>query len=160
MKPAHSKTKAKTKPTSKIKKPRRKLNVPKVVYGAGLPKPPELGKEFDLKERGKRGSRIVEFPQLKGREIQTVHFYSSADENTISIAFRDQHVLSLHFEPALVLTSSLLKLNRRDTDILKECRRSTASPETLIDETRIDNLVRESEQLRGAALSSRVLIRN
>jgi hypothetical protein len=87
---------------------------------AELPRLPEPGKEFDLRERGKRGSRIVEFPQMKGREVQTVRFYSSADENTISIAFRDQHVLSLHFEPALILTSSLLKLNRWDTDMVKE----------------------------------------
>lgn len=94
---------------------------PTVEIVAELPKRREPGKEFDLRERGKRGSsRIVEFPQMKGREVQTVRFYSSADENTVSIAFRDQHVLSLHFEPALILTSSLVKLNRWDMDILKE----------------------------------------
>jgi hypothetical protein len=34
--------------------------------------------------------------------------------------FRDRTQLSLHFEPALVLTSSLLKLKRWDTDTIKE----------------------------------------
>lgn len=98
----------------------RNRKAPTVKIVAELPKRPEPGKEFDLRERGKRSSRIVEFPQMKGREVQTVRFYSSADENTVSIAFRDQHVLSLHFEPALILTSSLLKLKRWDMDILKE----------------------------------------
>jgi hypothetical protein len=105
---------------SKSKKPRRMRKSPTVEIVAELPRRPEPGKEFDLREQGKRGSRIVEFPQVKGREVQTVRYHSSADENTISIAFRDQHVLSLHFEPALILTSSLLKVNRWDTDMLKE----------------------------------------
>lgn len=101
----------------KSKKPRRMRSVPTVEIVAELPRRPEPGKEFDLRERGKCGSRIVEFPQMKGREVQAVRFYSSAEQNTISIALRDKHVLSLHFELGLTLTSSLLKLNRWDTDI-------------------------------------------
>jgi len=98
-------------PASKRKKPQVIQKSPTVT---------QSGKEFDLREQGSPGQRIVEFPQMKGREVQTVHFHSNADENTISIAFRDRHVFSFHFEPALVLTSSLLKLNRRDTDTIKE----------------------------------------
>lgn len=98
-------------PASKRTKPRVAQKSPTMV---------QPGKEFDLREQGRLGQRIVEFPQMKGREVQTVHFHSNADENTISIVFRDRHVLSFHFEPALVLTSSLLKLNRRDTDTIKE----------------------------------------
>jgi hypothetical protein len=113
MKPAESKTKRKS------KKPRRIHKAPTVEIVSELPKRPEPGKEFDLREQGERGGRIVEFPQMKGREVQTVRFHSNTDENTVSIAFRDQHVLSLHFEPALVLTSSLLKLNRWDADTIK-----------------------------------------
>ena len=105
---------------TKSQKPRRIRNAPTVEIVAVLPSRPEPGKEFDLRERGKRGSRIVEFPQMGGRVVQTVRFYSSADQNTISIAFRDKHVLSLQFEPALILTSSFVKLNRWDTDMLKE----------------------------------------
>jgi hypothetical protein len=101
-------------------KTRRIRKGPIVEIVAELPERPEPGKDFDLRERGKRCSRIVEFPQMKGREVQTVRFHSSADENTISIFFRDKHVLSLHFEPALILTSSFLKLNRWDADMLKE----------------------------------------
>ncbi|HET8889190.1 MAG TPA: hypothetical protein VFQ41_09825 [Candidatus Angelobacter sp.] len=105
---------------NKSKNRGRNRKAPTVEIVAELPKRPEPGIEFDLRERGKRGSKIVEFPQMKGREVQTVRFHSSADENTISIAFRDKHALSLHFEPALILTSSLLKLNRWDTDMRKE----------------------------------------
>lgn len=107
----------------------RRRKGPIVEIVAELPKRREPGKDFDLREIGKRGSsRIVEFPQMKGREVQAVRFYSSADENTVSIAFRDKHVLSLHFEPALILTSSLLKLKRWDMDILKEWRPVHSEP--------------------------------
>jgi hypothetical protein len=120
MKPAHSKTKTRTKPSSKSKKPRRKLNTPKVEIVSELPKRPEPGKEFDLKERGLPGRRIVEFPQMKGRTVERVRFYTSADENTVAIRFRNRTQLSLRFEPALVLSADLLKLNRWDTDTIKE----------------------------------------
>jgi hypothetical protein len=112
MKPAKNKHKS--------KKPRRISKAPTVQIVDELPKRPEPGKEFDLRERGRRNSRIVEFPQMKGRTVQTVRFYSSPDENTVSIRFRDQTVLSLYFEPTLVLRSDLLKINRWDADILKE----------------------------------------
>ena len=112
MKPAKNK--------SKGKKPRRISKAPTVQIVDELPRLPEPGKEFDLKERGRRNNRIVEFPQLKGRTVQTVRFYSSPDENTVSIRFRDQTVLSLYFEPALVLRSDLIKTNRWDAETLKE----------------------------------------
>ena len=114
MKPAGSKTKRKSKRSRRIK------NVPAVELVTRLPKRPEAGKEFDLRERGRRGSRIVEFPQMKGRTIQTVRFYSSPEENTVSIRFRDQTVLSLYFEPGLVLRSDLIKANRWDAETIKE----------------------------------------
>jgi len=120
MKPAHSKTKPRTKPSGKNKKPRRKLNTPKVVIVSELPKLPEPGKEFDLKERGLPGRRIVEFPQMKGRTVERVRFYTSADENTVAIRFRNRTQLSLRFEPALVLSADLLKLGRWDTDTIKQ----------------------------------------
>jgi len=104
----------------KSQKTRRIRKAPTVKIVAELPKRPAPCKKFDLRERGKRDSRIVKFPQMEGRVVKTVSFHSSADENTISIIFGDRHVLSLHFEPALVLTSSLLKLNRRDIDMVKE----------------------------------------
>jgi hypothetical protein len=91
-----------------------------VVIVSELPKRPEPGKEFDLKERGLPGRRIVEFPQMKGRTVQRVRFYTSADENTVAIRFHDRTQLSLRFEPALILSAELLKLHRWDTDTLKE----------------------------------------
>jgi hypothetical protein len=118
MKPAKSKTK--TKPSSKGKKPRRKMNVPKVVYGEPTERP-EPGREFDLKELARLPHhRIVEFPQMKGRTVQRIRFYSSADENTIAIRFRDRTQLSFSIEPALVLSAGLLKLHRWDTETIKE----------------------------------------
>src|SRR5580765_3437250 len=120
MKPARSKTKPKARLSNKSKKSRRNLRVPKVEIVEELPKRPEPGKEFDLKERGLPGRRIVEFPQMKGRTVQRVRFYTSADENTVAIRFRDRTQLSLYFEPALVLRADLLKLNRWDADTIKE----------------------------------------
>ncbi len=105
---------------NKSKKPRRSQNIPKVVIVSELPKRPEPGKEFDLKEQGLPGRRIVEFPQMKGRTVQRVRFYTSPEENTVAIRFRNRTQLSLRFEPALVLSAELLKLNRWDTDTLKE----------------------------------------
>ena len=112
MNPAKNKRKGK-----KLRRIRKALTVQIVDE---LAKRPEPGKEFDLKERGRRNNRILEFPQMKGRTVQTVRFYSSPDENTVSIRFRDQTVLSLYFEPALVLRSDLIKINRWDAETLKE----------------------------------------
>jgi hypothetical protein len=103
----------------KSERSQRIKNVPAVEIVAKLLKLPKAGKEFDLRERGRKGSRIVEFPQMKGRTIQTVRFYSSPEENTVSIRFRDQTVLSLYFEPGLVLRSDLIKANRWDAETLK-----------------------------------------
>jgi hypothetical protein len=102
------------------KENRRIKNIPAVEFVAKLPKRPNPGKEFDLRERGRRNNRVVEFPQMKGRTIQTVRFYSSPEENTVSIRFRDQTVLSLYFEPGLVLRSDLIKTNRWDAETIKE----------------------------------------
>jgi hypothetical protein len=44
---------------------------------------------------------------MKGRTGQHVCFYTSADENTVAIRFRNRTQLSLRFEPALVLTAEL-----------------------------------------------------
>jgi hypothetical protein len=85
-----------------------------------LPKRPEPGKEYDLKERGLPGRRIVEFPQMKGRTVQRVRFYTSPEENTVAIRFRNRIQLSFHFEPALVLRAGLLKIGRWEADVLKE----------------------------------------
>jgi hypothetical protein len=126
MKPAQSKTKAETRAKTKAKtkrkskKSRRIQNVPRVVIVAKLPEPKPAGKEFNLRELGQRSSRIVEFPQMKGRTVQAVRFYTSADENTVSIRFSDRTQLSLHFEPALVLTASLFKVMRWDSETIKE----------------------------------------
>jgi hypothetical protein len=124
MKPAQNKNKPKTKTkrkrSGKIKKSRRKMTVPKVVYGAELPKP-EPGKEFDLRELSRLPHhRIVEFPQMKGRTVQRIRFYSSSDENTVAIRFRDRTQLTLSIEPALVLNADLLKMHRWDTETIKE----------------------------------------
>src|SRR5690242_5706369 len=94
MKPARSKTKPKARLSNKSKRSRRSLRVPKVEIVDELPKRPEPGKEYDLRERGLPGRRIVEFPQMKGRTVQRVRFYTSADENTVAIRFRDRTQLS------------------------------------------------------------------
>ena len=97
------------------------MNVPKVVMVSELPERPEPGKEFDLKELSRlRHHRIVEFPQMKGRTVQRIRFYSSSDENTIAIRFRDRTQLTLSIEPALVLNADLLKMYRWDAETIKE----------------------------------------
>ena len=94
--------------------------MPKVVTVAELAEP-EPGKKFDLKELARLPHhRIVEFPQMKGRTVQRIRFYSSSDENTIAIRFRDRTQFTLRVEPALVLFTDLLKMNRWDTETIKE----------------------------------------
>ena len=105
---------------NKNKKMRRMPKAPTVEIVSELPKRPEPGKEFDLRERGLPGRRIVEFPQMKGRTLQRVRFYTSPDENTVAILFNNRTQLSLRFEPALVLSAELLKLKRWDADTIKE----------------------------------------
>ena|SRR5580765_569451 len=107
-------------PSTKGKKPRRSQKPPKLVIGEA-PERPEPGKEYDLIEHGRLPHhRIVEFPQMKGRTVKMIRFYSSADENTIAIRFHDRTHLSFRIEPALVLSAGLIKIGRWDCDTIKE----------------------------------------
>jgi len=78
------------------------------------------GKDFELRELGTPGSRIVEFPQMKGRTIRRILFYTSADENTLSIRFQDRTRLTLRFEPGFILSSDLVRDTKWDEQTIKE----------------------------------------
>jgi hypothetical protein len=103
----------------KQKSPRTKQQTPTAQPASkGRRKP--AGKGFELRERGKPGSRIVEFPQMKGRTIRRILFYTSADNHALSIRFADRTRFTLTFEPGFILSSELVRDTKWDEQKIKQ----------------------------------------
>ena len=104
----------------KNKKSTRRRKAPEVVIVSELPERRAPGKDFDLREREVDGRRILEFPHVKGRTVQTVRFYTSADQHALSIRFRDRTILTFNFEPGFILSSNLTKPQDWELHTIKE----------------------------------------
>jgi hypothetical protein len=113
---------------SKNKKSTRRRKAPEVVIVSELPERRAPGKDFDLRERAVDGRRTVEFPQIKGRIVQNVRFYTSADQHTLSVRFRDRTILTLNFEPGFILRSNLTKPRNWELHTIKEWPRIHSAP--------------------------------
>src|SRR5262245_41230571 len=53
---------------------------------------------FALVERKLPCRRFVEFPQVNGKTIKQIHFYTATDYHSITIDFKDQTCLNLEIE--------------------------------------------------------------
>ncbi len=104
----------------KNKKSTRRRKAPEVVIVAELPERRAPGKDFDLREREVDGRRTLQFPHVKGRIVETVRFYTSSDQHTLSIRFRDRTRLTFNFEPGFILRSDLTKSKDWELHTIKE----------------------------------------
>ncbi len=69
-------------------------------------KPPKS--RFALIERRSSGGRALEFPQMKGRTVEKVELFTSADDHSISIRFQDKTLLNFRFELGFTLSADYL----------------------------------------------------
>jgi hypothetical protein len=61
-------------------------------------------RRFDLIERKQSGRRLVEFPQVQGRVVDTIQFETASDFHGITIDFKDRTSLSVIIEPSFCST--------------------------------------------------------
>ena len=80
-------------------------------------KPPKS--RFALIERKFSIGKGVEFPQMKGRTVEKVELFTSADDHSIAIQFQDKTLLSLHFELGFTLSADYLDLKTGDGRVIK-----------------------------------------
>ena len=58
-------------------------------------KPVKSGTRGELIDHSRGGNTWLEFPEMKGRVVEKIEFYSSTDYNTLAVIFADQTSLDL-----------------------------------------------------------------
>ena len=74
---------------------------------------------FQLTERKFPYSRIVEFPQVKGRTVEKIQFFSSDKARSISIIFQDRMTLNLSLVPGFRLDASFENFRKDSARVVK-----------------------------------------
>ena len=80
-------------------------------------KPPKS--RFALIEGKSSIGRAVEFPQMKGRTVEKVGLFTSAEDHSIEIQFQDKTLLSFRFELGFTLSSEYLDSKTGDGRVIK-----------------------------------------
>src|SRR5215471_20964053 len=75
---------------------------------------------FALVERKLPCRRFVEFPQVNGKTIKQIHFYTATDYHSITIDFQDHTSLNLEIEPGFTINAELQQIKKGETHTLAE----------------------------------------
>jgi hypothetical protein len=75
---------------------------------------------LDLIKKETATGKIITFPGVQGRTVETIRLYTNTDDHSIAIHFADQTFLSLHFEPGFVVKSSLYDSKGSELRTIKE----------------------------------------
>ncbi len=65
------------------------------------------GKKLELVEEQSAGRRRVLFPAVKGRTVDAIELYTSADYHTITVRFQDQTQICLTLETGFTVRARL-----------------------------------------------------
>ena len=76
-------------------------------------------RSFVLKQRKGLHSRLIEFPNVKGRTVEKVEFLTMADSHSITIRFQDKLALVLNIVPGFTLESSIEDHNPDPLRVIK-----------------------------------------
>ena len=74
--------------------------------------------------------RFVDFPQVNGKTVERIHFYTATDYHSITIDFQDHTSLNLEIEPSFTINAELQQIEKGDTHTLAEWPRSGCLPST------------------------------
>ncbi len=75
---------------------------------------------FSLVERKFEGRKFVEFPQMKGKTLDKVELFTTAEYHSISLEFQDKTSLALRIEPCFALQATYSDFHTGDQKILEE----------------------------------------
>ncbi len=83
-------------------------------------KPPKS--RFALIEKKSSSGKVVEFPQMKGRTVEKLELFTSADDHSVAIQFQDRTLLSLRFELGFTVSADYLDFKTGDGRVIKRWR--------------------------------------
>lgn len=66
----------------------------KAPPGESKPRKP-LRRRYELIDRSTPGRRLLEFPEMKGRTVEKIEFFSTAEYHSINVFFADKSSLNL-----------------------------------------------------------------
>jgi len=64
-------------------------------------------------------SRAIHFPQIKGRVMKDVEFFSAADYHAVTLTFQDKTTLTLLIEPCFLMSAAFADVSKGEQSILK-----------------------------------------
>ena len=82
-------------------------------------KPRTRRKKTALVERKFPFRRFVEFPDMKGRILEKVEFYTTTEYHSLTLIFEDQTTLTLVIDPCFLISSSLSDFSTGNERVLK-----------------------------------------
>lgn len=77
-------------------------------------------RRFALIERNLPFTKIVRFPQMKGRTIEKIEFFTDTDYHEIAIRFQDGTLLTLGIEPCFLLDAEFSDATPDSLRVIKE----------------------------------------
>lgn len=76
--------------------------------------------ELALHEKQLPHRRFVDFPQVVGKTIERLHFYTATDYHCITLDLQDKTTLNLEIEPGFIIKAQLQQIRKGDINILAE----------------------------------------
>ena len=81
---------------------------------------PKKPSRFALIERRFPNGRTIRFPQMKGRTIEKIEFFTDAESHCIAIRFQDGMLLTLNIEPCFLFQAEFGDARPDSLRVLKE----------------------------------------
>src|SRR5947209_7458069 len=72
-----------------------------------------------LRRRGIADRKAISFPQMKGRMVENIELFTTADFHAITIDFQDKIQLNLILEPCVQIVSNFADRSSGEQRILK-----------------------------------------
>lgn len=66
-----------------------------------------LRRRYELIDRSTPGRKLLEFPEMKGRVVEKIEFFSTAEFHSVNVFFADKTSLLLAIEPRFELHAEL-----------------------------------------------------
>jgi len=77
-------------------------------------------RSFNLKVRKGLRRTLIDFPRVKGRTVEKIQFFTTAESHSITIIFQDKFALNLNLTPKFTLEA---EFENRKPDSLKITKR-------------------------------------
>jgi hypothetical protein len=78
-----------------------------------------LRRRYELIDRSTPGRKLLEFPEMKGRVVEKIEFFSTAEFHSVNVFFADKTSLLLAIEPRFELHAELESARSGEPQVTK-----------------------------------------